>query len=558
MRNASTRARRVTRGLGVLATIAALTIAARGAQAPKFYDDDPLWHEPVRSIPDVTRYEPNLLYDSVENMFTKPGDPDFDKRAGNVNTVDEVMDGPWFTNRAGTRPLTVEEVARGANTGSGPAPGKWVISSAKSDGVTPGFTVRDVNKDLWFLKFDPPGYRGMGSGTEVAAARLFWALGYHTVEYYIVQMRPEDLEIGETATFTYPGAKPRKMRESDVRWLMKRAQRDPDGTYRVIVSKAAPGRPVGRIVFHGTRSDDPNDIVPHENRRELRGYRVFAAWLNHVDAKSINSLDALVKEGDKQYIRHYLLDFSSTLGAGSIHAHEHFEGFEPVLEPFGEIGKRALSLGFRVPDWRTIKFFDAPSIGRVPVDHSQWDPDEWSARFPNAVFLRAREDDTFWAARKLRSITDDLIATAIRAGQFGDNEAEGVLMKFLRDRRDIILAKYLNAVNPVVSPAMDASGTLSFGNAAVEAGVAKAPADYKVAWARFDNATGQTTPIGETSGTDRQQAPAGVSGAEFVRAAISASGGGAQASWAQPIHAYFRRAGNGWKLVGLERLPHRP
>ena len=196
-----------------------------------------------------------------------------------------------------------------------------------------------------------------------------------------------------------------------------------------------------------------------------------------------------------------------------------------------------------------------PAIGRVPVDHSDWDPDLWTPRFPNAAFLRARGDDKFWAARKLAAITPEMIAAALREGQFGDEKGVAILQKFLEDRRRIILQKYLPAINPVVTPAIDASGALTFANAAVDAGVAKAPAQYKVEWSAFDNATGETTAIGETTGSERQQAPAGVSGATFVRTAISASGGGAPESWAKPLHAFFKRTTSGWKLVGLERLP---
>ena len=73
----------------------------------------------------MTRFEPDLFYDTVENVFTKPGDPDFDKRAESVNSVDEVMDGAWFTNRAGTRRLTAG--GRGARREHGSWPGAWPV-----------------------------------------------------------------------------------------------------------------------------------------------------------------------------------------------------------------------------------------------------------------------------------------------------------------------------------------------------------------------------------------------------------------------------------------------
>ena len=72
--------------------------------------------------------------------------------------------------------------SRDRTPANGPAAGTWTIIAAKNDGVTPGFTVRDSADQVWFIKFDPPGYRGMATGTEVVVTKLFWALGYHVAE----------------------------------------------------------------------------------------------------------------------------------------------------------------------------------------------------------------------------------------------------------------------------------------------------------------------------------------------------------------------------------------
>ena len=49
-----------------------------------------------------------------------PGDQTPDVRAGNVNTIDEVPDSSWFTNRIGARPVSIDEAVRGPLTGDGP------------------------------------------------------------------------------------------------------------------------------------------------------------------------------------------------------------------------------------------------------------------------------------------------------------------------------------------------------------------------------------------------------------------------------------------------------
>ena len=97
---------------------------------------------------------------------------------------------------------------------------------------------------------------------------------------------------------------------------------------------------------------------------------------------------------------------------------------------------------------------------------------------------------------------------------------------------------------------------MTFENAAVEAGVASAPAEYVVNWSEFDNTRGLATPIGDTNAaTTSVAAPAPLPSGSgtYIRVSIAAKGG--PESWAEPAHAYFRRDTSGWTLVGFERVP---
>ena len=541
--------------LGRVFAVAAAGTMLTSAASPKFYPDDPVWIEhDTQDASSIKPQEVDLFVDLTTNLVTGRN-VRAARRAANLNTVDEVPDSSWFTNRLGYRPMSPQEIAKGPNTTDGPAAGAWTITSSKSDGITPGFTVKDSTGQRWFLKFDPPGHRGMATGTEVAVTKLMWALGYHVPENHIAYLRREQLQIGEGAKFTPPGRKARAMRTSDIDNLLERANREQDGSYRVVASKALPGKPVGRVRFVDTRPDDPNDIVPHEDRRELRAYGVFAAWLNHVDAKAINSLDVLVTENGKSFVRHYLIDFGSALGSGGVGPADYWAGSEYLVEP-RQVARQMVSFGFSVPKWRTTPFYQASAIGRLPRYNGDFNPDLWKPRVPNQAFLHARSDDKFWAARKLAALTTEMIRAAVRTGDFGDPDSEEFLVRALAERRDAIRRAYLTAVNPISDPSLDAAGVLTLTNAAVEADVARMPREYRAVWSRFDNTTHQSRFIGETSAATPQLAvPEELPASEgaFVKVELSALGS-VHAAWAFPASAYFRFSQNSWKLVGFERM----
>jgi hypothetical protein len=145
----------------------------------------------------------------------------------------------------------------------------------------------------------------------------------------------------------------------------------------------------------------------------------------------------------------------------------------------------------------------------------------------------------------------------VHAGEYTDLAAERHLAAVLIKRRDAIGRAYLPAVNPVVTPRLDEGGSLTFDNAAVAAGFADAPTTYHAAWLRFDNATGVTTPIGQSeSATTTMRAPGTLPAGPgaFVEIDITADSA-AHPTWREPVRTWFRRTGDGWKLVGLDRVP---
>jgi hypothetical protein len=475
------------------------------------------------------------------------------RRALDVNTLDEVPDSSWFENRIGAHPMSIAEIAAGPNRG-GPALGPWTVTRAKTEGVSPGLQMKDAAGQLYFIKFDLPASPERASGAEVISTKLLYAAGYHVPENYITVVAREDVRLAPGASIHDRSGKKRAITEKDLDALLQKVARRPDGRYRLLASKALPGRPLGPFSYYGVRSDDPNDTVPHEHRRELRGLRVFAAWINHVDVKSGNSLDTLVPEDGRMLVRHHLIDFNSTLGDAGVYRDDPRSGFEYFLD-----GKQILlslaTLGLYVRPWLTIHYPDIPSVGRFEGD--RFEPAGWKPTLPNRAMLNARADDTFWAARRVMAFSDEAIRAVVATAQYSDPRATDAIVDALIERRDKIGREWLTRVNPLVDFAIEQDSTLNFTNAAVTARVATPATEYGIRWFRFDNARAAMTPFGPVIAVKTSHAlvPADLRCCDdFIGADIAALHP-QYPEWQRPVRVYFRRLENGWKLAGLERLP---
>jgi hypothetical protein len=531
---------------------AGLTLAA----APgKFRVDDPLAHEPdTRDASSVKPWEIDLFIDLAVNLFGQPGEPVTGVRAANVNTIDEVPDSSWFTNRIVARPVSIEEVVRGSQAGSGPVRGRWTVIGAKEVGFAPGFTMQDAAGETWFVSLDARGYPEAATGAILVANKIFWTLGYWQTDNVLIHVAPDRLDIGDTATYRPMSGQRRRMRQDDLDEVWRRAEPSRDGSYRAVASRQLTGKPLGGFRYYGTRPDDPNDVVPHEHRRELRALKVFGAWTNLVDMKAGNTLDMLVSDNGRSIVRHYLQDVGSTFGAGANGPREFDEGWEHLFE--GDlVWKRLATLGFFIRPWQTVPYEDIPAIGRF--EGTEFEPSTWKTRVPVAALRHAQSDDLFWAARRVAAFSDEMIKAMVKTAEYSDPKAAQHLADVLIQRRDKIASAYLVAVNPVVNVALSPDGELSFDNAAVNAGVAAAPkGGYHVSWSRFDNATNGAAPLGAMTIAPGEPPPAlstlPTAVGSFVRVSIRAVAP-PNPTWGLPVHAYFRRAEDRWMLVGLER-----
>ena len=133
----------------------------------------------LEDIPDPEEKEPSQYYDFVDRTFFKevgrgldlprlfrkiPGKP---KQAFNVDAMGGVPRSSWYTIRNVRTPLTLNEIRRGPNKTDGPAEGVWTVVRGKTQGVTPGFTIKDAKGDRYINKFDPPENPEMSTAAEV-------------------------------------------------------------------------------------------------------------------------------------------------------------------------------------------------------------------------------------------------------------------------------------------------------------------------------------------------------------------------------------------------------
>lgn len=437
----------------------------------RYVPQAPVWRVndrvPFDEVPDKRTYTPNLYHFDgiVVRRLTRAMDLKPSRRAADVNSLDEVPDSTWFTNRIGVRDVTAEELTAAGRTNPSPFEHlPWTVQSAKIGGGSVGFVLEDARGEKYVVKFDIRGAPEMETGAHMISRAIMWACGYNVPEDYLGYIRRGDLRLADDATRKDDVGDTVPLSAAHLEAALAKVDRGPDGTYRVMASRFVPGKPIGPISREGRRGDDPNDTVPHERRRVLRGQAAIFAWLNHSDLQEGQSVDTFIPDapGSKRgYVMHYQIDFGRSLGVMAYANHWRTSGYTYRYDARYAL-QSLIGLGLWIRPWDALEAPPLRGIGLWTVD--DYDPGSWRPSNPYWPVHDRDRFDAFWGSKILIRFSRAQLATIVEQAKFSDPEAAAYMLDTLVARQRRTARYWFERVSPLdafaVEPDPDRAGAL--------------------------------------------------------------------------------------------------
>lgn len=374
-----------------------------------------------------------------------------ERRALGVNALDEVPDSTWFTNRIGVRDMSPEEIAAAPRGVGSPEPHKpWTVVSTKEGGATPGFIIKDARGEKFLMKFDVQGQPEGETATQIIMGKLMWGFGLNVTEDYVAHVRPDELVLAPDAAVkdTFGNKRPLTREELDRR--LASVDHMVNGHLRVLVSHWLPGKPLGGHSSEGVREDDPNDRIPHELRRDLRGLYALFSWLDHIDIHGGNMLDVYVEDPadrSRHYVKHYWVDYGIGLGYGARKNSERRYGYEFYVD-YPEMLRSFLSFGAFARAWEEREPQTRRGVGMY--ESRLYDPGAWKSSSPAYLPIYVADRiDKFWASKIIIRFKREHIQAAVDAAKLTDKDAARWLVDTLIARQRATAKYWFERVNPL-------------------------------------------------------------------------------------------------------------
>ncbi len=404
------------------------------------------------------------------------------------------MDGEWYVNRQATRRMTIAELQRGPGSDRPPSTDRAVAGPHRQ-------AVRRESRAARRRRQE----RSLSAA--LRPARLRRARDRRPDGGVALPLRPRLLTSPRTTSCVSTARSSSRMRDGQAvssagkpraarrrghrRVPRKMCRAGPGGTYRAVATRL-PGdregaaRPVSGV-GHAKRRPERHRAA-RTSARPSRPF-VFAAWLNISNFRAVGTQDILTTIDGVPRIRHFLVDFTRSLGSGPFDGPKlGWEGNETSSPGSGRSAATSLTLGLATPAWMKETVPGSAGSGRVRQHGLR--SRALDDRDPIPPFVNRLPDDAFWAARQVMAFTDDEIRAVVRTGQYSQ-PAEGWITATLIERRNRIGRAFFSRVLPLDHFRV-AGGALVFDDLAVTYGFST-PRTYTIEWSGFDNATDKLT-----------------------------------------------------------------
>ena len=394
------------------------------------------------------------------------------REARNTNSVDLTPDSSWFSNSralGSTKAFYLGQPLEGSEAeappgesmfavGGGLGPsilGTWTVFAAGRWKSGPWVAIRDARKRAFLLQFDDPKWPGLRTSSTLVAGELLRQAGYNVPRRYMVFFKKKRLSLASRGGVPYSHFKaPLKaiwwslkkspqaaLTQTALEGLLRRVRRERDGSMRALATALPPPkrhRYIGPFPLWGRRRDDPNDRFLHQDLRELRGLRIFAAWLGLRNLDEMSGADFYDQK--ERVLTHYLWEFGGALGAGPLGTPKS------VVDAYGE-GDLEPGVRKAAQEMREKDLARFPEIGYLPV--RGFHVADWAPATRHPAFERVTRRDRFWAGRVLAQFRAGRVKSII-SGAFLSKKAARMLWAKIWLRRRRALRHGLSGSLPLV------------------------------------------------------------------------------------------------------------
>ena len=375
--------------------------------------------------------------------------------AGDVSSLDEVPASSWY---APPRQLAEILEDHEVSPAGPPVPPLVLLDEPPSSGSAgTRLAVLDGRGVRYELARDTARRPELLTGAAAVASRALRGLGYRTPDVFVLDLAPADIGLDRPLLVApEPGAEPVATMPTDAQRSARAKRVDAhfaagapprDGRFRVSATRWPVGIDVGITPDFGTRGDDNNDLIAHNDRRTLRALSVFGSFLAFDGFGVRRTRDVYVGERGKGFLRHYVVNMERSLGAASVV--DPLPPYHPLDGPRGDGTLANLFLLGFAPAARPVatqrKFLALGTIGPLA------NPKGLDTGLPYGPFVRLTRADGYWAAKRIQTLlaTPSTLEAIVDAGHYTEKGAREELLFLLRLRGRQIVGHWFHRTTPI-------------------------------------------------------------------------------------------------------------